>query len=608
MKKPNMPLRARRLALLAMALFLLASCATTPNRGSDRSSILAKASRSDYNGIPLIKLRGSPYEVGFQYGTLMARELGQVEDEFMSVLDSVIGTGIKRHLAESVLESKARQTVALLPAEFEEELKGIADGSGQSYRDILILAMTPEALFDVNCSSVVTRGDRIVHARNFDFYFPGNIVSKYPLVARYEIEGRLPFVNAGFVGLFGCYTGANDSGLCITEDTALFARKSKAATIPVGYAVRMALEGASSLAEVRSLYADIPTAGYIVTVSSLTERDASVFDLAVDGCVETRMAGSSIRVANRYLADGNRRDNESLLADFDANTAREDALDRALSRPFEDPVRAARDILADRSFALVSDLPPLQSLLQDATRTVDNYSSIQSAIFDPANRVLHVSWREGYSASAPFTKINLDDLSASPSFPGDGLLESEAYRQTRAFVSRMHHELLLKGFTFTLDDYRRLYPEVLSADLPELAKNDWVLSFALRLGDWPRAEACAANLSRLMPGSYYGPFWQGFTALKQGRAAEAVDRFHEAASTPGLSACADFVISVYLADAWEALGDKVACDASTARAKAILARYSFTDGLAKGFGTYFADPSLKAKVEGLLAAVERERK
>jgi hypothetical protein len=309
----------------------------------------------------------------------------------------------------------------------------------------------------------------------------------------------------------------------------------------------MVLESSRNLADARRVLAEARCGGYLVTVSSLPDDDASVFELVAGKTLEDRMEGDRIRVTNRCLSAENRRSNVLPLADFDINTAREMALDRTLAASADDPLGRARLALADRSYCAVAALPPQQSLLQDAIRTVDNYTTIQSVIIDPAAREVHVSWAESYAASGAFLRVGLDDLSTSASFPADGLLESEEYLKARRFIDSMQGELMSRGFSFKKDDYERLYPRVREADLPPLPKAEWNLAFALRTEEWEPALSSAREVSALLPGSYYGPFWEGFALLKLGRPGEARERLAAAAATSALSPLADFVVSVYRA-------------------------------------------------------------
>ena len=603
------PIRGRKAGLgigLAAALtasLLVLSCATAPRPSfpaGEEAALMAGASRRDEGGVPIVRLRGGPRQVGYQYGALLAPELGRALGEFDSILDAAIGTGLKRRAAEALLSRLARKTLALLPERYAEELEGVAAGSGRPYREILLLALTPELLFDANCSSLATRDSgRLVHARNFDFYFPANAVSRFLLVARYEIEGRVPFVNIGFVGLFGSYTGANDAGLSATEDTAVFSRKAKGASLPVGYALRMVLESSRSLADARAVLAGARCGGYLVTVSSLADNDASVFELVNGRTLENRMEGERIRVANRCLSPENRRGNQLVIGDFDFNTAREEALDRALDAPTTDPLARARAALADRSYRGVAALPPQQSLLQDSIRTVNNFTTIQSVVLDPAGRAAHVSWAPGYAASGAYLRVGLDDLATSPSFPADGLLESPEWRATSAFVAAMHAELMARALSFGKADYERLYPRVAAAGLPPLPKAEWRLDFAARTGRRDEALAAARELEALLPGSYYGPFQTGLALLGLGRAEEAAAALGRAAATEGLSPMADFAVSVYLAEAESRLGDAARAAGLRARAAAILARYEYREGLGAKLRSYFADPLLAEAAESL---------
>ena len=99
------------------------------------------------SGVHLLCLQGSPYEMGLQQGTLLREQLREL---------------VRLHLYEhALLEygslhpwllAHARPLDRTLPTALRSEMRGIADGAGLSYQDVLLLNILPD-LLALSCTS-----------------------------------------------------------------------------------------------------------------------------------------------------------------------------------------------------------------------------------------------------------------------------------------------------------------------------------------------------------------------------------------------------------------------------------------------------------------------
>jgi hypothetical protein len=95
---------------------------------------ISRAVVEDHGHLMVLRLRGTPYEMGYQHGVAQRTVIRQwVKEE---VLDRIILHSGQSH---GILLAHARQLERTLPLEFRRELRGIADGAGLPYKDILLL-------------------------------------------------------------------------------------------------------------------------------------------------------------------------------------------------------------------------------------------------------------------------------------------------------------------------------------------------------------------------------------------------------------------------------------------------------------------------------------
>lgn len=88
----------------------------------------------DRQGLRVLRLSGAPYAMGYQHGVLLAEEIRSGLRE--QIYDGLILEGGIRH---SLLLRHARSMDSQIPSEYQEELRGLADGASVSYSEVLLL-------------------------------------------------------------------------------------------------------------------------------------------------------------------------------------------------------------------------------------------------------------------------------------------------------------------------------------------------------------------------------------------------------------------------------------------------------------------------------------
>jgi len=124
----------KRGCLLAFILFSFWRSYHTPDKpavsDSSRTYGLGVLKRQE---VPVLHLKGRPYEMGYQQGVLLRQEI-------RGRLESLYGELTSDPLPLLLQEARLLE----IPNEFREEMLGLAQGAGVSYTDILLLNSWPQ--------------------------------------------------------------------------------------------------------------------------------------------------------------------------------------------------------------------------------------------------------------------------------------------------------------------------------------------------------------------------------------------------------------------------------------------------------------------------------
>jgi hypothetical protein len=262
-------------ALVAVVLALAPLARTAPD-----DPRLAGATRSDRNGWITVRIQGTPAEIGYQHGRLLASEI--VDN--LAVAKLSLTHGGKRDWA---FYRKAAQTVFWpgVGEEYRQEMQGIADGAaaGGAKLDLWdVVALNASIEFGYytatldrdgrsgapdKCSAFVatgryTRDGRPVIAHNnWSGYLEGsrwNVVFDIRPVAGYR------FLMDGMPGLIhsGDDFGVNSAGLAITETTITAFKGFDPAGVPEFVRARRAMQYATGIDDFDRIMRDRNNGGY----------------------------------------------------------------------------------------------------------------------------------------------------------------------------------------------------------------------------------------------------------------------------------------------------------------------------------------------------------
>jgi isopenicillin-N N-acyltransferase-like protein len=171
--------------------------------------------------LPVLTLSGTPYEIGCQHGSRCAEEIRTFLADRLARIDLLRGEPLDRSAALAAAGGHLKWIEAALP-ELAQEIQGLADGAGISYREAALLQVRRELILHpanpsqcCDCTSVgcFDASGRAVLAQNIDL---AGGMEELALILRVipADPARPRLCMFTFKGLCG-YLGVNSAGLAI---------------------------------------------------------------------------------------------------------------------------------------------------------------------------------------------------------------------------------------------------------------------------------------------------------------------------------------------------------------------------------------------------------
>ncbi len=183
----------------------------------------------------LVKIHGTPYEMGLEYGKQCKKEIlksfsvcykyGAMSltkgfrnghPKLMYIIPTFFTYKRKKNKLQNIAK-KFEEPIKKHAPEMIEEMKGIANGAEVDYQDILYLNAFPEIV--VACSVWVSTGKA---SRNGEILLGMNTdelkqASKAQIILSTEPKDGYKFIGTAFAGVLSPYQGMNEKGLAIAN-------------------------------------------------------------------------------------------------------------------------------------------------------------------------------------------------------------------------------------------------------------------------------------------------------------------------------------------------------------------------------------------------------
>jgi isopenicillin-N N-acyltransferase-like protein len=166
--------------------------------------------------IPVVVVRGTPYEMGRVQGELIKDDARALVRTFLGLVQA---EGSERY-SDKALDAAWKAVAPHTDPRFKEELRGLADGTGLSLDELRRAHMLP-VVADYSCSSIAawgeaTRDGHLYQTRNLDWNMDVQ-AQEHPCIVVYLPEKGIPHVNITFSGYIGSNTGMNAAGIVLSE-------------------------------------------------------------------------------------------------------------------------------------------------------------------------------------------------------------------------------------------------------------------------------------------------------------------------------------------------------------------------------------------------------
>ena len=241
-----------------------------------------KGYAEEIEGTLVLHLKGSPYEMGFQRGSLARDRVQLMIQRFDGLLEKAKEeVGLPKFAANLILDITYQLCSPYIPDRYKREMEGLADGSGADLQ-VIRRGQVISVITERGCSSFAlwgkaTADGKLYQGRNFDWVLDAGLEDT-AVLALYEPDGRNRFACAGYAGQLGVLSGMNMEGISIAQIGAITKDKSLRGT-PLEFVLRRILEECSDLDQVTALIKTAKhTVGYNYVIADGDARDARAYE------------------------------------------------------------------------------------------------------------------------------------------------------------------------------------------------------------------------------------------------------------------------------------------------------------------------------------------
>jgi hypothetical protein len=334
--------------------------------------------------VPVLVLTGKPAEMGEQFGKLAIVNAPGIE-----ALHAAFLKDAKLEKRYPLILPLAVALKKQFPEHHAAELEAAAKASVGEEARLLFANTVADLSSGMGCSTVIVEKDRSatggpIFGRNFD-WMPTKGIPEHTLVVVYKGEGKRAFAAVTVSPILGVISGMNDAGLCVTINEIHIDRcKEKPAFnwkgTPLLYTFRRVLEECGTVAEAEKFLRGMER----TTTACMTICDKSggaVFELTPK-TVEVRTHENGVCLCTNHF----RTDKLSV----ETKCKRYDTL--AALQAKDGPKLGVKDVFAELG------------------KVNQGKYTLQSMVFEPAERVLHLAYGAGPATGLPLTKLDLGKL------------------------------------------------------------------------------------------------------------------------------------------------------------------------------------------------------
>ena len=219
-------------------------------------------------GLWEVFLTGPAFERGVAYGKLIEEPIQYQEEVFVNSINKVVSSEFYQWFLKNLIYFFHADINNYVSEELKNEIFGVSlsfsdeyDYIGKKYMRILAYHTAHDLGHALNnyslvgCTSFSAWGDntkdgKIIHARNFDFYF-GDDFAKEKVLLMVQPDSGYAFISYSWPGMMGVVSGMNEEGLAITINASMSSPPTSV-KLPISLLVRETLQFSKNLAEAKN--------------------------------------------------------------------------------------------------------------------------------------------------------------------------------------------------------------------------------------------------------------------------------------------------------------------------------------------------------------------
>lgn len=251
----------------------------------------AKSRRYKRNGIDIVYLTGTPYEIGFAHGFLCKSEITILNKRLFEIYD---------RLAEKPQNRWLKLSKALghnIPNEYIDEMRGIAEGADIDFSKILFINTLSSISMKDGCFAFAFKnsGNQVITFRQDDEYRKNDFHRKMML---FVIKPEKGFGFAAMLtpGWVDGETGINEMGITVSQNNICIKQKNWD-VMPITVLSREMLQYARTIDDIGAMLdGQQAYPGRLIFVSS--KQTASVFEFSNSEKARIDMKGGFLALSN----------------------------------------------------------------------------------------------------------------------------------------------------------------------------------------------------------------------------------------------------------------------------------------------------------------------
>jgi hypothetical protein len=408
----------RHIPIFAGLMFLLSAC-------GEEGGSAPTGSVENRGDITVLRLAGTPYQMGLQHGELLSEGVQAAADVLIhdlaySVIFSYAETsGLERMFLEHSYPDVVEECEGIYRGARQAGVEGFEFEACVNAANLLIII---EQLADMNpggCSQFIamngaTRNGRAVHARNMDWARLQFVIDN-PLIIVRKPRGKIPWVEVGIPGILLTLTAMNAEGLAIAnnENMSEADRDSEGNSHP--QMARQIMQECSSIDEAEAfLRAQDHASSETLVISDSKSGEAAVFEMSANHIGVRRLDENGIVYATNHFAHPDMAPLHDERAPDHNTRTRFMRLQQLLEPGGPDSIHGQIDaeqaigVLRDTYNPYTQETHPVD--LFDGGGSIANNSTLQSVIMLPEQRTFYVALGEPPVPYRTFTGFSLDEL------------------------------------------------------------------------------------------------------------------------------------------------------------------------------------------------------